>query len=76
MIHLKKLVLILDSLKKYVGEWMIAKAKEKDKTEIITAGQLMERLGRRVAGINLLEIEAYLKGSKVGNKASSDGSRR
>ncbi|KAH9480540.1 ATP-dependent DNA helicase CHL1 [Psilocybe cubensis] len=68
MIHLKKLVLILDSLKKYVEEWKISKAREKDKSEIMTSGQLMERLGRRVAGINLLEIGAYLKESKVARK--------
>jgi hypothetical protein len=65
MLHLKRLVVFLDALKKYVEEWRDARAKEKEKTEVMSVSQLTERMGRRVSGINLLEIESYLKRSKV-----------
>lgn len=65
MLQLKRLVVFLDALKKYVGEWKDARAKEKEKTEVMTVAQLTERMGKKVAGINLLEIESYLKRSKV-----------
>lgn len=65
MLQLKRLVVFLDALKKYVGEWKDARAKEKEKTEVMTVVQLTERMGKKVAGINLLEIESYLKKSKV-----------
>lgn len=65
MLHLKRLVVFLDALKKYVEEWRDGRAKEKEKTEVMSVSQLTERMGRRVAGINLLEIESYLKRSKV-----------
>ncbi|KAF8967073.1 helicase C-terminal domain-containing protein [Flammula alnicola] len=68
MLHLKRLVVFLDALKKYVGEWKDTRAKEKEKTEIMTVAQLTERMGRKVSGINLLEIESYLKRSKVARK--------
>ena len=58
---------IVDALKKYVEVWKDATSKEKEKTEVMTVLQLTERMGRKVAGINLLEIEAYLKRSKVSN---------
>lgn len=65
LIHLKRLVLILGALKKYVGEWKEEHVKAKEKIEIMTVAQLMEKLGRRVAGINFLEVETYLKQSKA-----------
>ena len=67
MLHLKRLVIFLDALKKYVGEWKDARVREKEKemAEVMTVAQLTERMGKRVAGINLLEIEAYLRRSKV-----------
>jgi chromosome transmission fidelity protein 1 len=65
MLQLKRLVVFLDALKKCVGEWKDARAKEKEKTEVMTVVQLTERMGKKVAGINLLEIESYLKRSKV-----------
>ena len=34
-------------------------------TEVITPGELMRRLGRKVEGVNLLEVERYLRDSKV-----------
>lgn len=65
MLHLKRLVVFLDALKKYSGEWTKARANEKLKAEVISVAQLMERMGKKVAGINLLEIESYLKRSKA-----------
>ncbi len=56
----------LNALKSYIGDWRDAKAKKQDeKMEVMTVGDLIGRLGKKVAGINLLEIEAYLKRSKV-----------
>lgn len=65
MLHLKRLVTFLDSLKKYLEQWKGTRVDAKEKSEVITVAQLIERLGRRIAGINLLEIESYLKRSKV-----------
>jgi chromosome transmission fidelity protein 1 len=33
--------------------------------EVMTVAELMQRLGRKAEGINMLEIEAYLRSSKV-----------
>jgi chromosome transmission fidelity protein 1 len=38
------------------------------KAEVMTVAELMEKLGKKAAGINLLEIVAYLRSSKVGLK--------
>lgn len=70
MLHLKRLVVFLDALKKYVLEWKDARERERgkgpsEKTEVMTVAELMERMGKKVAGMNLLEIEGYLKRSKV-----------
>ena len=65
MLHLKRLVVFLNSLKKYVDEWKEARTKETFKAEVINVAELIDRMGKKVAGINLLEIESYLKRSKV-----------
>lgn len=31
----------------------------------MNVGELMQRLGRKAEGINMLEVEAYLRSSKV-----------
>ena len=31
----------------------------------MTVGELMQRLGRKAEGVNLLEIESYLRSSRV-----------
>ncbi|KAF8488344.1 helicase C-terminal domain-containing protein [Gautieria morchelliformis] len=51
------------------------KGKEKDakmgpRQEIMPANSLMARLGAQVDGVNLLEIEAYLRRSKIARKIS------
>lgn len=66
MLHLKRLVIFLDALKKYALEWKEQNSKaDKPKVEVMTVAYLLERLGRKVSGVNLLEIEGYLKSSKV-----------
>jgi chromosome transmission fidelity protein 1 len=66
MLHLKRLVVFLDSLKAYAAKWKDDKSNSKDaQPEVMTAGDLISRLGKKIAGINLMEVEAYLKKSKV-----------
>lgn len=66
MLHLKRLVTFLEALIKFVTEWKEQNGKaDKSQGEVMTVAQLLEQLGRRVSGVNLLEIEAYLKSSKV-----------
>ncbi|KAF9534507.1 helicase C-terminal domain-containing protein [Crepidotus variabilis] len=73
MLHLKRLVIFLDALKKYLAEWQASRKSSSgnDKTEVMTPGELIGRLGKKVGGINLLEIESYLKTSKVARKIAS-----
>jgi len=68
MNHLKRLVVFMDALKKFMVQWKEAKcaAEKTEKVEVITVAGLLEQLGRKAAGINLLEVERYLKESKVG----------
>ncbi|KAJ6584730.1 helicase C-terminal domain-containing protein [Mycena capillaripes] len=71
MLHLKRLVTFLDALQKYALEWKEKNGKsDATKVEVMTVADLLERLGRKVGGINLLEIEAYLKSSKIARKIS------
>ncbi|KAJ6512039.1 helicase C-terminal domain-containing protein [Mycena vitilis] len=71
LLHLKRLVLFLDALQKYALEWKEKNGKaDQSKVEVMTAAELLERLGRRLGTINLLEIEAYLKSSKIARKIS------
>lgn len=58
----------MDALKKFMVQWKEAKcaAEKTEKVEVITVAGLLEQLGRKAAGINLLEVERYLKESKVG----------
>lgn len=71
MLHLKRLVVFLDALKKYVLEWKDAREGKgpSEKTEVMKVAELMERMGKKVAGMNLLEIEGYLKRSKVHSRS-------
>ncbi|GLB38502.1 putative DEXDc2 [Lyophyllum shimeji] len=76
LLHLKRLVVFLDALKKYVLEWKESrsaktaqgKPAQTEKVEVLTATELLDRLGRKASGINLLEIERYLRTSKVARK--------
>ncbi|KAK7048171.1 ATP-dependent DNA helicase CHL1 [Favolaschia claudopus] len=71
LLHLKRLVLFLDALQKYTLQWKDNNSKaDSSKVEVMTAAQLLDRLGNKVASINMLEIEAYLKKSKIARKIS------
>jgi chromosome transmission fidelity protein 1 len=37
-----------------------------ERIEVMSVVDLISKLGRKVEGVNLLEIEAYLRSSKVG----------
>ncbi|KII90522.1 hypothetical protein PLICRDRAFT_697066 [Plicaturopsis crispa FD-325 SS-3] len=73
-LHIKRLVAFLTALKAYAVEWgensHVGSKKATDKTEVMTVGDFVQRLGRKVEGINLLEIEAYLRESKIARKIS------
>jgi len=69
MLHLKRLVVFLESLRAYAAKWKDEKTNTKDALpEVMTVGELIGRLGKKVAGINLMEVEAYLKKSKASVK--------
>ncbi|KIJ54966.1 hypothetical protein M422DRAFT_241049 [Sphaerobolus stellatus SS14] len=65
-LHLRRLLRFLAALKTYMEKWKDSGAKQ----EIMAASKLMECLGSGVDGVNLLEIEAYLKKSKIARKIS------
>ncbi|KAI0077191.1 DNA repair helicase [Panus rudis PR-1116 ss-1] len=74
LLHLKRLVGLLESLQKYAEEWKEQQNQEGNSKEaeaqVLTSGELLRRLGRKVEGINLLEIEGYLRKSKIARKIS------
>lgn len=77
LLHLKRLVGLLEALVKHAEEWkakqnsegtlgLNAGSKTKNPTvEVMTSGELLRRLGRNVEGVNVLEVEQYLHRSKV-----------
>lgn len=82
-LHLRRLVALLEALSKFAEEWKATHAANKNSAagdpgksaaqpagDVMTSGELMTRLGRKVEGVNLLEIEKYLRGSKVARKIS------
>lgn len=78
MLHLKRLVVFLDALKKAVMQWKTerlaansapgCKNQKPEKAEVLTLVDFMGKLGKKASSINLLEIEAYLKKSKIARK--------
>ncbi|CDO72617.1 hypothetical protein BN946_scf184985.g36 [Trametes cinnabarina] len=75
-LHLKRLMNLLDALCQYTEEWRDARVKvEAGKSrppdvEVMTSAKLLQRLGRKTEGINLLEVEKYLRESKIARKIS------
>ena len=69
LLHIKRLIVLLDALEKYAEEWKTSHEKQshtgKNAVEVMTSGELLRRLGRKVEGVNLLEVERYLRESKV-----------
>ena len=69
---MKRLTNLLEALAKYAEEWREEQLKPKTEpgrrgpeVEVMTSGELMQKLGRKAEGVNLLEIEKYLRESKV-----------
>jgi chromosome transmission fidelity protein 1 len=70
--HLKRLVVFLDALKKTLIQWKEKKSEESsnanrtiERSEVLTPAELLDQMGRKAAGINLLEVGQYLKESRV-----------
>ncbi|KAI6039688.1 helicase C-terminal domain-containing protein [Pisolithus marmoratus] len=66
-LHLRRLISYLEAMSKVVEEWAATKQAS---TEVMSIPDYMQRLGRKVDGINLLEIESYLRKSKISQKIS------
>jgi chromosome transmission fidelity protein 1 len=81
VLHLKRLVVFLDALKKAVTEWKAERLSAEgtkapiDKSEVMTLVDFTAKLGKKASSINLLEIEGYLKKSKVCDCAFLGSSR-
>lgn len=80
-LHLKRLMNLLDTLVQYAEEWRDAQLKVNNgngpagkarapEVEVMTSAELLQRLGRKTEGVNLLEVEKYLRESKVRVRAS------
>ncbi|KAF9236528.1 DNA repair helicase [Melanogaster broomeanus] len=74
-LHLKRLIGYLDAMRKVMEDWRTSKSKAElhsaeGRSEVFSIPDFMQRLGRKVEGINLLEVEAYLKHSKIARKIS------
>jgi chromosome transmission fidelity protein 1 len=70
-LHIKRLVVLLKELHSYAGTWQTAAAtggKRAGHMEVLTPSELLERLGQKVASINVLEISRYLRASKLARK--------
>ncbi|EIN12348.1 DNA repair helicase [Punctularia strigosozonata HHB-11173 SS5] len=75
LVCLKRLVSFLKAMYGVVNEFATTGAKEPQgplsKPEVMTVHEFVSRLGRKVDGINLLEVEEYLRRSKIARKISS-----
>lgn len=80
-LHLKRLMNLLDALVQHAEEWRDAQLKvdkgngtagkaRAPEVEVMTSAELLQRLGRKAEGVNLLEVEKYLRESKVRVRAS------
>ncbi|KAI8994116.1 DNA repair helicase [Trametes punicea] len=75
-LHLRRLMNLLDALNRYAEEWRdsrmnVDKSKPRSPdVEVMTSAELLQRLGRKTEGINLLEVEKYLRESKIARKIS------
>ncbi|KAF8579814.1 DNA repair helicase [Ramaria rubella] len=73
-LHLRRLLRFLNTLKVYIDKWKLTATSPGQtapaKQEIMAASNLMSLLGPQVDGVNLVEIEAYLKRSKIARKIS------
>ncbi|KIM88996.1 hypothetical protein PILCRDRAFT_812883 [Piloderma croceum F 1598] len=73
VLHLKRLITFLEALKRYSTEWLEAAKGKKQLgggVEVMTVAELMQRVGRKAESINMLEIESYVRSSKIARKIS------
>ncbi|KIK59311.1 hypothetical protein GYMLUDRAFT_1004719 [Collybiopsis luxurians FD-317 M1] len=76
LVQLKRLLTFLDALAKYMEEWREQRPKShagklaQESQEVLTPAELLECLGRKVVGVNMLEVVEYLKKSKIARKIS------
>ncbi|KAI5835242.1 DNA repair helicase [Schizophyllum commune Tattone D] len=66
VLSLRRLTVFLESLVACVEGW----GGGEGVTEIMTPNDFVSRLGKKVEGINLLEVERYLKASRIARKIS------
>ncbi|KAF9235161.1 DNA repair helicase [Melanogaster broomeanus] len=64
-LHLKRLIGYLDAMHTVMEDWRTSKSKAE-----LHSAEGRSEAGRKVEGINLLEVEAYLKHSKIARKIS------
>ncbi|KAH7904949.1 DNA repair helicase [Hygrophoropsis aurantiaca] len=72
-LHLNRLIQFMSALQKFIADWKIARTTSKNMnatTEVFKVPDMIQQLGRKVEGINLLEIEGYLRRSKIARKIS------
>ncbi|KAL0960811.1 hypothetical protein HGRIS_005830 [Hohenbuehelia grisea] len=69
LLHLKRLVTLLDAFKKFLVNWK-SKTSGNPKPESLTTVELLQRASARVIGMNLLEVQGYLQQSKIARKIS------
>jgi chromosome transmission fidelity protein 1 len=71
-LHLRRLVEFLIALDKYCDEFAAnANTSNSSQNEtMLTPGELVAALNKKVQGVNLLDIESYLRTSKVARKIS------
>lgn len=79
MLHLRRLVEFLMSLDKYCEDLLSQATKTSSASaskipvtaeQQMSAADLVSTLGKKVQGINLLQIESYLRTSKIARKIS------
>ncbi|KDQ62233.1 hypothetical protein JAAARDRAFT_122516 [Jaapia argillacea MUCL 33604] len=70
-LHVKRLISLLESLKLFLTEWRQNLNGGGERATMMLASDLIHTLGRKVEGINLVEIESYLRTSKIARKISS-----
>ncbi|KAF8558368.1 DNA repair helicase [Imleria badia] len=73
-LHLKRLINYMEAIQRVMDDWKATRSEAgsttEARTQVFTISNFMEKLGRKAVGINLLEIEAYLKKSKIARKIS------
>jgi hypothetical protein len=60
VLHLKRLYRLLYTLKRLLSNWQ-----QPNTTEVMTVDDLLSKLGGKLEEINFLEIQTYLRKSKV-----------